>query len=320
MPPKIRLIVIVYNSIILKKISVSISKTAGLLTYTAHLTIIEWNGVLLLKKIKNLFGNFEFTWLKVIIFAVLSAVLTAGLNLIPELYDTSFQDIAINLEAWILFALFIIVNCKTVWEAMSKCFVYFLISQPLIYLFEAFFKGFEIFRYYGHWFVITLLTIPGAAIAYLVKKKNLLGVLVLAVATAFLGYMGATYFKTALSRFPNHIISAIFCIALAIFLTFVLFEKKSHRAILLAVTLITAVLTFAVISRDSVKTLSVDGFEEYTVSDSSVIGVSSENGNIKIKAKHDGHSYIDFTFDDGSKRQFYVSVSGGSIWVDEMTE
>lgn len=64
-----------------------------------------------MEKIKKCFGEYEMTWPKVIIFSLITAVITAGLNLIPALNDTSFQDIAIAYECWILFAVFIIVNC-----------------------------------------------------------------------------------------------------------------------------------------------------------------------------------------------------------------
>lgn len=62
----------------------------------------------------------KMSWLTVIIFAVITAVVTAVLNLIPPLKDTSFQDIAISFECWIVFAVFIIINCSKWWEASLK--------------------------------------------------------------------------------------------------------------------------------------------------------------------------------------------------------
>ena len=38
------------------------------------------------------------SWKRVIIFSIITAVITAVLNVIPALSDTSFQDIAINLD------------------------------------------------------------------------------------------------------------------------------------------------------------------------------------------------------------------------------
>ena len=85
-------------------------------------------------KIKKYFGEFNMTWLKVILLAIFTAVYTALINQVSFMKDTSFQDIAIYVDWWILFAVFIIVNCEKWWEASLKCFVFFLISQPLIYL------------------------------------------------------------------------------------------------------------------------------------------------------------------------------------------
>ena len=115
------------------------------------------------------FSSQKMSWLKVIIFSISTAVLTAVLNLIPFLNNTSFQDIAISYECWILFAIYIIVNCQKWYEAALKTFVFFLISQPLIYLIEVPFDdmGFQLFTYYKFWFILTLLTLPGAASAFL---------------------------------------------------------------------------------------------------------------------------------------------------------
>ena len=107
-------------------------------------------------KLRKCFGGIDMTWPKVLIFAVISAVYTAAVNLIPALSDTSLQDIAINPECWLLFAVFIIMNCGTWKEASLKCFVFFLVSQPLIYLIEVPFNsmGWGVFRNYGYWFMI----------------------------------------------------------------------------------------------------------------------------------------------------------------------
>lgn len=117
---------------------------------------------------KKYFGEYNIRWSRVIILAVITAVYTAVINLMPFLKETSFQDIAISLECWILFAVFIIVNCKNWWEASLKCFVFFLISQPLIYLIEVPFNslGWRIFQYYKYWFIMTVLTLPGAVVAF----------------------------------------------------------------------------------------------------------------------------------------------------------
>ena len=190
-------------------------------------------------KLKKIFLNYNMTWLRVILFAVITAVVTAGLNEIRFLNDTSFQDIAIAFECWFLFAVFIIVNCKTWWEASLKTFIFFLISQPLIFLLEVPFEplGWELFvLYYPRWFKLTLLTLPGAAIAFLVKKQKWYSVPVLCVATSYLAFVAVMYLQSVIGHFPHHLISCVFCIALAVFFILVLFDKKSLRLSSFAVT------------------------------------------------------------------------------------
>ncbi|MDO5332086.1 MAG: hypothetical protein Q4E99_05340, partial [Bacillota bacterium] len=72
------------------------------------------------------------TWPKVILLAIFAAVITAGANLIKVLDDTSFTDMAVNLDVWFLYAVIIVMNSKKITEAALKTFVFFLISQPLI--------------------------------------------------------------------------------------------------------------------------------------------------------------------------------------------
>ena len=56
---------------------------------------------------KKYFGQFPMTWPRVIFLALVTAVYTALINQVSVLKDTSFQDIAIYLDWWILFAVFI---------------------------------------------------------------------------------------------------------------------------------------------------------------------------------------------------------------------
>lgn len=89
-----------------------------------------------MKKISAAFGSLPMTWPIVCGFAVIIGVYVGVINQIPILHDTSFQDIAVTLEWWVLFAVLIVSNCKSAWEAGLKCLVFFLISQPVIYLVE----------------------------------------------------------------------------------------------------------------------------------------------------------------------------------------
>ena len=67
--------------------------------------------------IKKLFGGFEMTWKRLIIFAVLAGVYTALMALlVPD--GNSFHDIAVTVEAWVLLAVIVIANCK---KPLEQC-------------------------------------------------------------------------------------------------------------------------------------------------------------------------------------------------------
>lgn len=74
------------------------------------------------------------TWPRLILFAVAAGVYTGIMALLPIARDTSFADISISFEVWVLFGILLIVNGKTPLDSALKCFVFFLISQPLVYL------------------------------------------------------------------------------------------------------------------------------------------------------------------------------------------
>ena len=197
----------------------------------------------------KLFGGIGMTWPKVIIFAVVSAVVTAGILLCPPLIDTSFQEIGVSYEAWILFAIIIMVNCQKPLESALKTFVFFLISQPLIYLIQAPFYegGLGIFMYYRFWFFMTLLTFPMAFVGWYLKKRNWLSLLILAPMLAGLAIFGLGYAKRAVFCFPDHIIAALFCFGQIVLYLYAFFDDIKMRLVGLAVPvlLIVGILLFS---------------------------------------------------------------------------
>lgn len=270
---------------------------------------------------KKLFGEWSMGWTKVIVLSVVTAAFTAAMAIIPFFAETSFHDIAVNLEAWILFAMLIIMNCKTRKEASLKTFVFFLISQPLIYLIEALILpvGFAVFQYYKYWFIVTVLTIPGAAIAYQVKEKGWLGTFSLSVATAFLGYMAATYFRTFRIHFPNHLLSMIFCIALAAIMIIFFIDDFKKRLFAFGAFIIAIVITL--VFTKPVLSYSLDlpaGDWTYVIEDESVAqieGIDSDSFN--IIAGEAGGTLITFKNENGEIKEYYVSISGGGIYMNE---
>ena len=268
------------------------------------------------------FTHQEMSWKKVILLAVLTAVLTAVLNLIPIFRDTSFQDIAVNPECWLLFAMLIIVNCSKWQEAAIKTFVFFLISQPLIYLIQVPFNsmGFQLFQYYKFWFIVTVLTLPGAVIAWQVRRGDWVSVAVLSVAVGFLGYMAANYFWTVKASFPHHLLSLCFCLALALFLTFALLSRKSHRAVVIVVLLISLAVSMILLTPISAATIDPgDGTWTWTVEDPSVAGIDqTEDRTLSVTAKGKGTTLLTLVNESGDRLEYYVTVSGGGIFINQM--
>lgn len=269
----------------------------------------------------KLFNTNKMSWTRVIVFALVCALYTALVCVIPFLVNTSFNDIAVYLEWWFLFALIIIMNCETTKEAALKCFVFFLISQPLIYLFQVPFndEGFKIFRYYRYWFVITLLTIPGSIIAFQIKKQNLISALVLSVASIYMGYQAIVYLKMALSNFPYHILSCLACIFLGLYISFALIKNNKLRLIpivALIVSLLVASFINNIWKKDGYCEVKLpDGNWTYTIDDPYIVSLDiNEDNVVRFKTEGNGLAYVCFTNENNDIEEYYINVNGNSIF------
>jgi hypothetical protein len=183
------------------------------------------------------------SWIAVVIFAIAMGIYTALMAMfVPD--GNSFHDIAVTMEWWVLPAVLIIVNCKKPLEAALKTFVFFLISQPLVYLIQVPFNemGWGLFGYYPYWFKITLLTFPAAFIAWFIKKDKWYSALILSGATVLLTLTGIVNINSFIETPPNHLISIIYCFAMSLIFIFAILKKKSTRAICLAITVIAALI------------------------------------------------------------------------------
>ena len=180
---------------------------------------------------KKLFGEIDLTWKKIILFAIVAGVYTALMALIPITKDTSFRDISIQFEWWILFGILIIFNSKSPLDSSLKCFVFFLISQPLVYLLQVPFSymGWKLFGYYRYWFIWTLLTIPMGFIGYYIKKKNVISLIILLPILFLLVFLGLGYFTSVIENFPHHLLSCIFCFATIIMVVINIFDDLKMK-------------------------------------------------------------------------------------------
>ena len=192
---------------------------------------------------KKLFGDINLTWPKLIIFAVIMGIYTALMAiLVPD--GNSFHDIAVTPEWWVLPAILIIVNCKKPLEAAFKTFVFFLISQPLVYLIQVPFSsmGWSLFGYYPYWFMITLFTLPGAFIGWYIKKDKWYSGVILSVMTVYLALTGVAYISNLSEHFPNHLISIIYCFTAIPIFIFTILKSQKPRLITAIITVVTTII------------------------------------------------------------------------------
>ena len=154
--------------------------------------------------LKKLFGGIRMTWPRLILFAVISGLVTGLIALlVPD--GSSFRQIAVTFEAWIVLAVIVVENCDKRLEAACKTFVYFLISQPLVYLVQVPFhsQGFGLFMYYRYWFYWTIATFPGAFVAWYIKRDDWIAAVILSIALAALILLGTGYLRDLIRKPPK---------------------------------------------------------------------------------------------------------------------
>src|SRR5690606_18680680 len=112
------------------------------------------------------------------------------------------------------------------------------------------------------------------------KKKNWISVLVLSVATGYLAYASINYFRAAMANFPNHLLSAIFALGLAIFFVFVLLDKKKHRIVALSFIIVVLIVSVFLTRPDNTWEIILDeGNWTYTLEDESIVMLEIADGN-----------------------------------------
>lgn len=197
----------------------------------------------------KVYGGLPMGWPVVILYAVGTALLTTAFLLIPIFENTSFYRVGVTFEAWVFFAVIIMANCKKPLESALKTFVFFLISQPLIYLLQVPFSqmGWGLFMYYRYWFMWTLLTFPMAFVGWYIKKRNWLSLLILLPVVGFLTFTYVDAFLFAAKHFPYMLITALFCLLQVVVYLYTFTGKWLQRALGFFVPL-AAVLAFALLT------------------------------------------------------------------------
>lgn len=261
--------------------------------------------------IKEIFGGLNITWPRLIISSIIIGVYTALMAmLVPD--GNSFHDIAATLEWWILFAVIIIVNSKKPLEAALKTFVFFLISQPLVYLLQVPFSwmGWQIFQYYPYWFIITLLTFPGAYIGWYIKKNEWYSGVILSIATCLLAMTGIQYIRSLAENPPNHLLTVAFCFGIIPILVLAILKGKTPRIVAATITIIFAVV-FAIMTHEvPYEAYNQSFMEEYNIVFVGKPRVTKqpENGNVEI---------INY---DEDQYNFKVTIAGSRKYIFTVTD
>ena len=264
----------------------------------------------------KLFGGIDMKWWKVIVFAVATAVVTTIFLVCPIFLNTSFIKMGETFEAWILFAVIIMSNCKKPLESALKTFVFFLISQPLIYLFQVPFSdmGWGLFSYYRYWFIWTILTFPLAFAGWYIRKKNWVSLLILFPVILFLTFTYVSSFQFTFKHFPYQLVTALFCLAQVIVYLYVFTPKLWQRLtgffVPLAAVIILMLATPKVqlegntfLPDDPVLTDSAVATSEN--SDIAVVTVTETGKDSMISIKANSFGSTGFIIIDGSKEYRY---------------
>ncbi len=249
------------------------------------------------KAIKKLFGGINLTWPKLIISAVIAGVITAVIAIIPELRYTSFIGITVSFEVWVLFGIIIIMNSRSNLDSALKCLVFFLISQPLVYLIQVPFSelGWQLFGYYKYWFMWTLLCFPMGFIGYWMKKNKWWGYLILLPMIALTAMSYATYFSDFIFYMPRFILLSVFCACAMIFYPVVIFENKIIQAVGAAVgsAAVIAITVLCLLNPPVYSTELMGNSEEQPLNTSYTVSLAdSSYGDVKVIYREDIEDYM----------------------------
>ena len=285
--------------------------------------------------VKKLFGGIDLTWKKVIISAVIVAIYTALVAIIPIFKYTSFYTIAVTFEVWILFGIIIIMNSKSNKDSALKCFVFFLISQPLIYLIQVPFSnlGWGLFGYYQYWFIWTLLCLPMGYIGYYMKKDKWWGYLILLPMILFLGESYGAYLSDFMFSYPRYLLISLFCIITMIIYPLYIFNNKKIRlvGVIISILIILAITVNNIINPPVYKTTLALSDYGYKFDDTYKVKFTDKKyGSVNIvyysefdeylveaNFKRGGKAILQITSPDNSTKEFIIDIKRNTYDIKE---
>lgn len=273
---------------------------------------------------KKIFGGINLTWPKLIIMSIIAGIYTGVIAMIPLANDTSFSDLKVTFEVWIFFGIFIIMNSKSPKDSALKCFVFFLISQPLVYLVQDIVNHSNLFfTYYRFWIVWTIATIPMGFIGYYMKKDKWWGLLILAPMLLFVGEEYAGYLSKTMFSFPRHLLTTIFCISSLIVYPLAIFKNKIAKigGVIISGILIILMAVLCIINPPIYSTEILANGEKYQFDDTyNVYLVDNKYGDLSIKYE-DGVEdwFVHADFKKSGKTEFVLESPDGKKTVFDIS-
>ncbi len=283
---------------------------------------------------KKLFGGINLTWPKVIIMAIIAAAYTATMAMIPGLLRTSFHDIVVSFEVWIFFGIFIIMNSKSAKDSALKCLVFFVISQPLIYLIQDVINHSRLFiTYYRFWVGWTVACVPMGFFGYYMKKDKWWGLLILTPIMLFLGVHLSQYLGELVFEFPQHLLTVIFIILSLIIYPLAVFNNKKIKitGLIIDILIIIAAIVLWYLKPFVYNTELLHSSENNQFDDSyKVYFVDKKYGNLDIKyeqaiecwavhaeIKHGGKTEFVLESPEGDKKTYTITIKSNTYDIEE---
>ncbi|MCR5636478.1 MAG: hypothetical protein K6F76_04815 [Clostridiales bacterium] len=269
-----------------------------------------------MEKIRKLFGGIDLSWKKVIIWAIAAGAYTAIMAMLPIARNTSFADLTVSFEVWILFGIIIIMNSRSPVDSALKCVVFFLISQPLVYLIQDLINQSSLFiTYYRYWFMWTVATVPMGFIGHYMKKDKWWGLLILTPILILLGDQFSGYLSKTMFSFPRHLLTTVFCIITLIIYPLCIFKNKINKILGTAVSgLIITVMTVLCLVNPPVYSTDIlsDG-EEYNFDGTYSVYLTDESyGELNIRYEEAIESYmVHAEFKKAGKTEFVLESPNG---------
>ena len=275
---------------------------------------------------KKIFGGINLTWKVLIISSILLGIYTALVAIIPSLLYTSFHSITATFELWILFGIIIIMNSKSNKDSAIKCFVFFLISQPIIYLLQVPFSflGWRLFSYYKYWFIWTVLCLPMGYIGYYLKKDKWYSYMILFPMILLTLYSYNTYLSYFLFSYPKYILITLFCIGVLYIYPIYIFNNKRIKIIgtIISTILIISVTLLNLLNLPVYSTEILSNNNEHSFDSTYKVYLKDKKyGNVKIHYlnsiedymihadfKKEGKTILVIENPNGEKKEYNITI------------